>query len=377
MICPRCLASIPDDAEFCPRCHAYVGRGQERADAEDAASGFVFCEGCGARLSPHDRVCPKCGRPAPGILSAESASSDLAAGRTASFPRLTQRMIDAEAERKRQQKAAAAPRPDDVAISSVDPFATNILRAADIERADAQVRADSAAQEDPYHRPRRRWPKVVAVILLAGALSGGSWYFVTRDPLGVMPAFYDWFSAQASTMFPSRQQPAASGSAMASVTATSSDGTLTDDEAYQKLTLAYQTIVDQHDRLDEIIDSYNASFVSSDLAKRREASSGAYASRDALDTVVAELKDMKLEDGSAYADEVENLQQLAGWVRTRVDIYCASWDLSLSYTGNDKPSSHQAEILAPLRERADEDAQARDAYFNHLSQYRPKEPASS
>ena len=94
MICPNCLKTVEDGTTFCPHCHAYMGgtTGESRSD-------FVFCEGCGARLSIHDRTCPKCGRPAPGILSVKSASSDLAAGRTASFPRLTPDLIDTEASR--------------------------------------------------------------------------------------------------------------------------------------------------------------------------------------------------------------------------------------------------------------------------------------
>ena len=75
MICPHCLKTIEDGETFCPHCHGYVG-----AVSRDE---FVFCEGCGARLSLHDRTCPKCGRPAPGILSTDSASADLAAGKTA------------------------------------------------------------------------------------------------------------------------------------------------------------------------------------------------------------------------------------------------------------------------------------------------------
>ena len=91
MICPHCLKNIEDGASFCPYCNAYVGPGDGPEHTE-----FVFCEGCGARLSPHDRTCPKCGRPAPGILSEDAAASDLAAGRTAGFPRLTQEQIDTE-----------------------------------------------------------------------------------------------------------------------------------------------------------------------------------------------------------------------------------------------------------------------------------------
>jgi hypothetical protein len=55
VICPHCLKTIEDGASFCPYCNAYVGLGDGPEHTE-----FVFCEGCGALLSPHDRTCPKC-----------------------------------------------------------------------------------------------------------------------------------------------------------------------------------------------------------------------------------------------------------------------------------------------------------------------------
>ena len=73
---------------MCPACGADLS-----VPASSSVSEFIFCEGCGARLNPQDRTCPKCGRPAPGILSQNSAASDLAAGKTASFPRVTSEMI--------------------------------------------------------------------------------------------------------------------------------------------------------------------------------------------------------------------------------------------------------------------------------------------
>ena len=80
MICPICNASISDDSSTCPACGADLSPRPASTHPD-----FIFCEGCGARLGDQDRTCPKCGRPAPGILSEQSAASDLAAGRTASF----------------------------------------------------------------------------------------------------------------------------------------------------------------------------------------------------------------------------------------------------------------------------------------------------
>ena len=125
MICPHCLKSVDDDASFCPHCHSYLGSGASSHPE------FVFCEGCGARLHPKDRTCPKCGRPAPGILSADSASSDLAAGRTASFPRLSHQMIESELPDLKHDVMTASR----TVHEEVDPFATSVLDTGDIAAA--------------------------------------------------------------------------------------------------------------------------------------------------------------------------------------------------------------------------------------------------
>lgn len=384
MICPHCLKTIDDDASFCPFCHGYVGAGSP------AGSDFVFCEGCGARLSPQDRVCPKCGRPAPGILSTASASSDLAAGKTASFPRLTKQMIESSARERQADLRHEALTASQVAVDSVDPFATNVLDASDIEEAMRAVKAPVSKKAapapvesgaDPYHKPEHRGIKRAAIALAAVGIVAGGAYFVYRDPLGLMPELRARVEQSASQMFPSRQRAAGSASvdvrAVAQAEADrakSTDAVLTEDQAYQRLTAAYKTIVQQHDALGDVIDDYNASYIASDLDERKQAANTAYASRDALDAVISDLQGIKLQDGSAYAQEVQDLVQLAQWVRTRVDVYCSSWDVSLSYTGSDLPSSHESKILAPLRERAEEDAQARDSYFAHVDAYKPASP---
>lgn len=377
LICPHCLRTIDDGTAFCPHCHAYVSGGTP------SRSSFVYCEGCGARLSRHDRTCPKCGRPAPGILSTASASSDLAAGKTASFPRLTQKAMETELPDLRHDAMTAA----QVAVDSVDPFATGVLKAEDIEAASvASARGampmPPASEEDPYHDPVKKSKKPLVITLILIVLLGGGAAFVYFDPLGVMPVFMEQLKLSASEMYPSRWIPEGSAAqASADVTAEAeadkaknAGGVLTDAQAYQQLRAAYNTITAQHDALETIIDDYNSGFEASDYSTREQYSASAYEARDTIDDTVEELQAMELSEGSAYTDEVQNLVELAGWVRTRIDMYCASWDISLSYTGDDLPYLHEDEILAPLRERVDEDAEARDSYFAHLSEYEPQEP---
>lgn len=363
MICPHCLKTISDDASFCPHCHAYVG-GDVRAE-------FIFCEGCGARLAPTDRSCPKCGRPAPGILSADSSASDLAAGRTASFPRLTKQLIDAEVPDLRQDVAASS-----APVPVPDPFSTNVLAAEDLGLAGA-----SQDGGDPYHGPqKRRKAPVIAAIVLAVLIAGGA-YLAIADPLGVMPGLQQQLKQAASEMFPSRMPEP--GSAVDAADAAESEAEkakrdadrspLTDEQAFQRLSAAYERITAQHDALDDIIDDYNAGYIAADHAKREDRARSAYAARDVLDSVVEELQSMNLPQDSARRGDAGNLVALAQLVRQRVDRYCASWDVSLSFTGDDKPSAHEDEILAPLRDRAGEDAQARDNYFAHVGEWKPTE----
>ena len=238
MICPHCLKTIEDGASFCPYCNAYVGPGDGPEHTE-----FVFCEGCGARLSPHDRTCPKCGRPAPGILSEDAAASDLAAGRTAGFPRLTQEQIDTEVPHAPASAAA-------VLSDAADPNETCVLPAFDkdfgIPKVDipTPVSLHDDAQkpkrkvhpdEDAYHKHKRHIPKPLIIIAVLAVVCGGAYWFVTTDPMGVMPGFYDQFGQAAQTTFPTRQKGEATEDDTKqgdSAEVVQEDTVLTDDQLY-------------------------------------------------------------------------------------------------------------------------------------------------
>ena len=334
---------------------------------------IVFCEGCGARLDPSDRTCPKCGRPAPGILSASASASDLAAGKTASFPRLTPDMLS---------DATPAPSAPQILAESLDPESTNVLDAERLAQAGdgsgkaaaatkrAQRRAEKDAADD-YRRPRHgRWIALVAVFIV---LAGGAW-FVTSDPLGVMPGLYARFQQSAAEMFPSRQiaeQPAESDDADRD----EDDGVLSDDAAYQRLSALYGTILNFQDDLGPVIDDFNGWFKAPDLSRRQEASQSAYAMRDSVQQTIDELDGLKLADGSAYAEDVDHLKQLAGWMYNRVDVLCKSWDISLAYTGDDKPYKHEDEILAPLRDIEMRNGKSVDVvqFEEHLYEWQPQQ----
>ena len=329
----------------------------------DRTSDIIFCEGCGARLAASDRTCPKCGRPAPGILSTQSASSDLAAGRTASFPRLTPELIA-------EGKASSAPQ---ILAESLDPEATNILDADRLREARdesersskreeraakaAQRRAERAASDD-YRRPRRgRWVALACVVL---AIGGAAW-FVAVDPWGVMPGVYESIDRSAAEMFPSRQiaESPADGTdgkgdgkkAPEDDDAKVSDSTLSDEEAYQRLSVIYGRILQfQDEEIGTVVDDYNAWYIASDRAKREDGSKSAYAMRDEVQKTIDELDGIKLADGSAYGEDVKHLEQLAGWMYNRVDVLCRSWDISLDLPEGESPSEHRSEITAPLTE---------------------------
>ncbi|MFR3925798.1 MAG: hypothetical protein ACLTXI_11570, partial [Collinsella sp.] len=60
--------------------------------------------------------------------------------------------------------------------------------------------------EDAYHKHKRHIPKPLIVIAVLAVVCGGAYWFVTADPMGVMPAFYDQFGQAAQTTFPTRQK---------------------------------------------------------------------------------------------------------------------------------------------------------------------------
>ena len=360
MICPHCLKTIEDGASFCPYCNAYVGPGDGPEHTE-----FVFCDGCGARLSPHDRTCPKCGRPAPGILSEDAAASDLAAGRTAGFPRLTQEQIDTEVPHAPASAAA-------VLSDAADPNETCVLPAFDKDfgipkvdiptpvslRDDAQPKKQKPKRkvhpdEDAYHKHKRHIPKPLIVIAVLAAVCGGAYWFVTADPMGVMPGFYDQFGQAAKTTFPSRQKGEAADKEPKQEDTSEvvqEETVLTDDQLYTRLDGLYQTIVSysDEDQIGEVIDSFNNGYLRTPLSTRQELSQSAYALRDQIKKTQDELNNLKVQDDTVYAEDIDHLKQLAQWMYERVDVICQSWDISLSIPDGESLSARQSEILAPI-----------------------------
>lgn len=359
MICPQCHATIDDGASVCPVCHAYV-------DAPRPAS-FLFCEGCGARLSVQDRVCPKCGRPAPAILSSESSASDLAAGKTASFPKISQSAIETELPR-----VSSALNARSVLDDALDPSVTHVLDASELA---------ASAKANGSRGPRVRKGVIAAAAFAVVAVAAVA--FFVLDPFHVTPGMVDSIQQSAEDMFPSRQQ----GESAEEVPATGEtdedapdtsvetieDSALSDASAYEQLHQAYEAVVAINDgeRFADAITSFNASFLDPDLETRKNASAGAYALRDELQGIIDDLDAMKLADGSAYTDDREHVRQLAQWMYERVDVICASWDISLAVPEDEYPYQHEDEILAPMREAGNS---ALDNYYAHVGEWEPQEP---
>lgn len=379
MICPICNAFIPDDSNSCPECGADLSPRPASARAD-----FIFCEGCGARLGDQDRTCPKCGRPAPGILSEQSAASDLAAGRTASFPRLTAEMI-----------AGAVPAPSASAspAASRDEQATGVLDDDGISAAQAPFASRSAAPrprpvvsdddlargEDAYAKARRpRWVAPLVAVLVFGAVG----VFVAIDPLGVMPGIFESFDRAASEMYPSRQV-AETGSAEDSAAGEGEPGdgetgdahALSDPEAFQVLSAVYAEITSYQDALGPVIETFNGQYLNKDFDQRSQASRSAYDLRTTIQQTLDELDSLRLSENTAYAEDVEHLKHLATWMFNRVDVLCKSWDISLAVPQGERPADHQDEILAPLREVSMVNGRAVDVieYEKNVAVWKPVE----
>lgn len=361
MICPSCHAPIADDAVECPQCHAAV---------EPAArvTSFLYCDGCGARLTPQDRTCPKCGRPAPGILSSESSASDLAAGKTASFPKIAHGGIETEIPHVSPTANVRS-----VLDDALDPHVTTVLDARDI----------SASAMKPVESKKRRVPKglVVTLVLVLFALCAGA--FVLFDPFGVIPGFVESIDSSAEEMFPSRQQaeeptPETSAEEPGESTQTPEpaepleDAALSDEAAFEELHQAYENVIaiNDGDRFAGVIESFNASYLDPDIETRRSASADAYELRDELQAIIDDLDAMKLSNDSSYEEDREHVRQLAEWMYERVDAICASWDVSLAVPEGEYPFEHEDEILAPMREAG---SSALDNYYANVIDWEPRE----
>lgn len=367
MICPQCLETIDDDAQECPHCHA-------RVEPERSPAHYIFCDGCGARLSPQDRTCPKCGRPAPGILSTDTSASDLAAGKTASFPRLTQAAIETELPSVETRSAQS------VLNDSLDPSRTSVLSR------DAFDAREANEDGDPYHTRKRPIKGILITLLIIAVIVGGI-AFVALDPLGVMPGVYEWVRTSAQETFPSRegmgdtqdddsddQAGAASDDAAEDEEADQpiADEVLSESAAYQQIRAAYDQVVSINDdgRFSDVVDSFNSYYLASSLSTREDSSEGAYELRDELQEIIDGLDEMTIASDSVYTEDLEHVRQLAEWMYERVDVICDSWDISLSYPDGESLSSHQDEILAPMRSAG---SSAMDSYYEYVAQWEPVE----
>ena len=148
-----------------------------------------------------------------------------------------------------------------------------------------------------------------------------------------MPGIYAEIERQAAEMFPSRQgtqeveAPEEDSSDDASVPEVSDTTVLTGDAAYERLTALYDEVGAYQDPLSTVVDEYNGGFLLSDLSARQSASEGAYTLRDAVQATIDAIDEVKLEQDSPYAEDLDHIRQLATWMYNRVDVLCASWDI--------------------------------------------------
>lgn len=380
MNCPHCHATVSETDTTCPSC------GAELSAPVRAHHEFVFCEGCGARLSSRDRTCPKCGRPAPGILSEHASASDLAAGKTASFPRLSVEAHQTEDVRERRSAA-------EVLESSLDPEATNMLDLSEIEQRDQHdEKRSKKAPEDPYHTRRRVSGKLITAVAVVAIIAAGAG-FIVYDPLGVMPGFYASVEQAAADMFPSRTGKRESLEDLLAAGASEGDGdeatqdgasqdepteiedehVLSEDEAYETLTAIYEEIGAYQDTISDVIDDYNGYYIARDRDRREEAAESAYAMRDAVQATIDTIDGLRLHEDSAYLGDVEHMRSLATWMFGRVDVLCRSWDISLGLPEGESPSNHTSEIAQPLRDALDESGRNRDLvqFEENYARWRP------
>lgn len=365
-ICSNCKTELRDEDVVCPVCNTYTG-------CTTAENNIVFCEGCGARIKPGDRLCPKCGRPAPSILSTQSAAKDLAYGNTSNFRAITDEDLEFAAKR---QHLCNLPSP------KFDPDATNILTplgdsVSVKHEAEDSVRFTRSMQEQDElcHKKKKKCTSRLVVLVLLGLLVSCCVYFVTQDPLGVMPGFWEQLQQSAQEVFPQREDNPSSQAGAGLGTPVDENRVLTNEEVFIKLDSIYQRIAGFKDSYGEIITLYNGYYIAYDKDKRLESAGPAYALRDLCDATVEELESLNLPTDCVYLDDIDHLIQLSKWMRGMADTICQSWDISLSFEEGVSLAEHTSEITQPLRDCLDEYGQDQNRLqFNeHILSWAPVE----
>ncbi len=185
---------------------------------------------------------------------------------------------------------------------------------------------------------------------------------------------YDQFGQAAKTTFPSRQKGEATEDKTKSddtAEVVQEETVLSDDQLYTKLDGLYQTIVSygDDDQIGEVVDSFNSGYLRTPLSTRQELSQSAYALRDQIKKTQDELNNLKVQDDTVYAEDIEHLKQLAEWMYERVDMICQSWDISLSIPDGESLSARQSEILAPIAQGGNS---ALNQYDANVSAWKPQ-----
>ena len=146
---------------------------------------------------------------------------------------------------------------------------------------------------------------------------------------------------------------------------------LSDDQLYTKLDGLYRTIVSygDDDQIGEVVDSFNSGYLRTPLSTRQELSQSAYALRDQIKNTQDELNNLKVQDDTVYAEDIEHLKQLAEWMYERVDMICQSWDISLSIPDGESLSARHSEILAPIAQGGNS---ALNQYDANVSAWKPQ-----
>ena len=124
------------------------------------------------------------------------------------------------------------------------------------------------------------------------------------------------------------------------------------------------------DQIGEVIDSFNNGYLRTPLSTRQELSQSAYALRDQIKKTQDELNNLKVQDDTVYAEDIDHLKQLAQWMFERVHVICQSWYISLSIPDGESLSARQSEILAPIAQGGNS---ALNQYDANVSAWKPQQ----
>lgn len=242
----------------------------------------------------------------------------------------------------------------EISEGASDASSTGELRVARIESAIPPATPDPTS---PVAR-HDRLPRMRAFLLAAGlavVVVGGAALLITH------PWDADFLSIKATT--PADTSMAGFPGQMSALSGQDGKSVSTDEDTlFSSISDAYQKLGELASRVDDAEKTFDSDAASADRATREQDQSDAKALSIEVSNLIVDISEIDSGAG-AYTEALDHLSTLGSWLRNRMDVLTAGWDVSAS---SDDPAADEAKIFSSVK--ANRDSSGQSSYKTHFDE---------